>query len=207
MKQQIGVLVADDHPVVCSGLSAIINAQTDMQVVAMAASGETAISEFEKHKPDVTLMDLRMPTMGGVEAISEIRKNHPHSRFIVVTTYQGDQDIERALSAGAQGYILKGMPGDELVQSIRSVHAGLKVFPPTVLKVLAENPLKMGLSARELDILKLIVKGRSNRQIGEALGITEGTVKWHVNILLNRLNVRDRTQAAVAALKRGIVEL
>lgn len=206
-RSSIGVLVVDDHPVVCSGIAAIVNGQGDMEVVAVAASGRQALTAFEQSKPDVTLMDLRMPDMGGVEAIRAIRKDHPNSRFIVLTTYQGDQDIERALSAGAQAYLLKGMPGDELVSSIRSVHAGLKVLPPPVLRSLAERPANTELSARELDILHLIVKGLTNRQIGDTLGITEGTVKWHVNLLLSRLNVRDRTQAAVTALKRGIVEL
>ncbi len=206
-RSSIGVLVVDDHPVVCSGIAAIVNGQGDMEVVAVAASGRQALTAFEQSKPDVTLMDLRMPDMSGVEAIRAIRKDHPNSRFIVLTTYQGDQDIERALSAGAQAYLLKGMPGDELVSSIRSVHAGLKVLPPPVLRSLAERPANTELSARELDILHLIVKGLTNRQIGDTLGITEGTVKWHVNLLLSRLNVRDRTQAAVTALKRGIVEL
>ena len=206
-RRTIGVLVVDDHPVVCSGIAAIINGQSDMEVVGMADSGRTAVAEFAKCQPEVTLMDLRMPEMSGVEAIRTIRKDYPNGRFIVLTTYHGDQDIERALSAGAQGYILKGMHGDELVQSIRSVHAGLKVLPPPVLQALADRPPNTELSAREVDILQLIVKGLSNRQIGETLGITEGTVKWHINILLSRLNVRDRTQAAVTALKRGIIEL
>jgi DNA-binding NarL/FixJ family response regulator len=203
----IDVLLVDDHPVVCSGLAAIVNGQADMQVVGIASSGREALSMFEQHRPDVTLIDLRMPEMSGVEAIRAIRKTHPTARFIVLTTYQGDQDIERALSAGAQGYLLKGMKGEMLVSSIRSVHLGLKVLPPTVLQTLEDWPFKLELSPRELDILQLIVKGLSNRQIGDALGITEGTVKWHINLLLSRLNVRDRTQAAVAALKRGIIEL
>ena len=203
----IDVLVVDDHPVVCSGIAAIVNGQTDMQVVGIASSGREALSVWERHRPDVTLMDLRMPEMSGVDAIRAIRKTHPRARFIVLTTYQGDQDIERALSAGAQGYLLKGMTGEVLVSSIRSVHLGLKVLPPPVLRTLEDRPASSELSARELDILQLIVKGLSNRQIGDALGITEGTVKWHINLLLSRLNVRDRTQAAVAALKRGIVEL
>ena len=203
----ISVLVVDDHPVVCSGIAAIVNGQSDMEVVGVASNGAEAVATFEKQLPNVTLMDLRMPDMSGVDAIRTIRKNHPASRFIVLTTYQGDQDIERALSAGAQGYLLKGMPGEDLVSSIRSVHTGLKVLPPPVLRSLAERPANSDLSSRELDILQLIVKGLSNRQIGDTLGITEGTVKWHVNLLLSRLNVRDRTQAAVTALKRGIVEL
>ena len=134
-----------------------------------------------------------MPEMSGVEAIRAIRKDYPSSRFIVLTTYQGDQDIERALSAGAQEYLLKGMPGDELVSSIRSVHAGLRVLPPPVLRTLAERPASSDLSAREMDILQLIVKGLSNRQIGDTLGITEGTVKWHVNLIL-RVGAKTRSQ-------------
>jgi DNA-binding NarL/FixJ family response regulator len=202
----ISVLVVDDHPVVCSGIAAIVNGQTDMEVVDVACSGREAVAAFDKCSPEVTLMDLRMPEMSGVDAIRTIRRNHPSSRFIVLTTYQGDQDIERALSAGAQGYLLKGMTGEVLVNSIRSVHAGLKALPPPVLRSLEDRPCHSELSSRELDILQLIVKGLSNRQIGDFLGITEGTVKWHINLLLSRLNVRDRTQAAVAALKRGIVE-
>lgn len=203
----INVLVVDDHPVVCSGIAAIVNGQTDMQVVGIASSGRESLPMFEQRRPDVTLMDLRMPGMSGVEAIRAIRKDHPTARFIVLTTYQGDQDIERALSAGAQGYLLKGMTGEVLVSSIRKIHLGLKVLPAPVLQTLEGRPSASELSSRELEILELIVKGLSNRQIGDALGITEGTVKWHINLLLSRLNVRDRTQAAVAALKRGIVEL
>ncbi len=205
--KSINVMVVDDHPVVCSGLAAIVNGQRDMHVVAVAGDGQAAVELFARHQPDVTLMDLRMPEMSGVDTIRSIRQSQPVSRFIVLTTYEGDQDIERALSAGAHGYLLKGMSGETLISSIRSVHAGLKVLPPPILRSLADRPLHSELSPRELDILRLIVKGLSNRQIGDSLGITEGTVKWHINLLLSRLNVRDRTQAAVTALKRGIVEL
>jgi DNA-binding NarL/FixJ family response regulator len=142
-----------------------------------------------------------------VEAIRAIRKERPKLRFIVLTTYDGDEDIHRALEAGAQAYILKGMSHSELVNAIRTVHSGLKYIPPSVSKSLAERPPHSELSARELEVLELIVKGRSNREIGEALGISEATVKWHVNIILSRLNVSDRTQATVAALQRGIVHL
>jgi DNA-binding NarL/FixJ family response regulator len=202
----IRVLVADDHPVVLYGLSAIISAQPDMTVVAQAANGREAVELSQKHQPDIILMDLRMPVMGGVEAIRAIRAVNADTGFIVLTTYQGDEDIHRALTAGAQAYLLKGMAHDELLDAIRSVHAGIRYLPPRVLKSLAERPPGSALSPRELDILRLIVKGLSNKQIAENLGITEGTVKWHVNIVLSRLNVSDRTQAAVAALHRGIVE-
>lgn len=201
------MLIADDHPVVCFGLGAMIDAQPDMTVVAQAGNGEEAVAMFRKHQPDVTLMDLRMPRMGGVQAITEIRSEYPGSGFIVLTTYDGDEDIHRALKAGAQGYLLKGMPRDELLSAIRSVHAGLRYLPEAVRQQLAKRPVNSELSAREMQILRLIVKGLSNRQIADALGITEGTVKWHVNIILSRLNVSDRTQAAVAALDRGLVEM
>jgi DNA-binding NarL/FixJ family response regulator len=203
----IRVLVADDHPVVCHGLTAIISTQTEMKVVAQATNGREAVEQFRKHRPDITLMDLRMPEMGGVEAIRSIREEFPHSGFIVLTTYQGDEDIHRALLAGAQAYLLKGMPHGELLNAIRTVHAGLRYLPPPVLKSLADRPPGPELSGREIGILRLIVKGLSNREIAEALSITEGTVKWHVNIILGRLHVSDRTQAAVAALQRGIIEM
>jgi DNA-binding NarL/FixJ family response regulator len=202
----IRVLVVDDHPVVCFGLAAMINTQADMTAVAQASDGLEAVALFRKHVPDITLMDLRMPKMGGVQAIRAIRADYPNSGFIVLTTYNGDEDIYKALTAGAQGYLLKGMPHGELLEAIRTVHAGLRYVPEPVLQRLAERTPSSVLSARELQILRLIVKGLSNKQIADNLGITEGTVKWHVNIILGRLNVSDRTQAAVAALHRGIVE-
>jgi DNA-binding NarL/FixJ family response regulator len=203
---KIRVMVADDHPIVCTGLSAVIGSQPDMILVAEAHNGREAIQHFREHEPDVTLMDLRMPECGGVEAIRTIRGFSRHGAFIVLTTYQGDEDIHRALVAGARAYLLKGMPHSELVQAIRSVHTGLRYLPDAVLKSLAERPPGAELSTRELEILRLITKGMSNRQIGDSLGISEGTVKWHVNIILSRLNVADRTQAVVTALHRGIVE-
>jgi len=148
-----------------------------------------------------------MPVMSGVEAIRAIHKDFPGARFIVLTTYHGDEDIHRALKAGAQAYLLKGMSDTELLDAIRNVHAGLRYLPQPVLESLASRPPKSDLSERELEILRLIVKGMSNKRIGVSLGITEATVKWHVNMILSRLNVSDRTQAAVAALNRGIVEL
>ena len=203
----IRVILVDDHPVVRFGLAAIIGLQPDMIVVAEAGSGEEACAVCSRHAADVVLMDLRLPGLSGVEAIRAIRKSHPKLRFIVLTTYDGDEDIHKALEAGAQAYILKGMSHNELVNAIRTVHSGLKYIPASVSKSLAERPPHSELSARELEVLELIVKGRSNREIGEALGISEATVKWHVNIILSRLNVSDRTQATVAALQRGIVHL
>jgi len=203
----IRVILVDDHPVVRFGLAAIIGLQPDMAVVAEAGSGEEACSICARHPADVVLMDLRLPGLSGVEAIRAIRKERPKLRFIVLTTYDGDEDIHRALEAGAQAYILKGMSHNELVNAIRMVHSGLKYIPASVSKSLAERPPHSELSARELEVLELIVRGHSNREIGEALGISEATVKWHVNIILSRLNVSDRTQATVAALQRGIVHL
>jgi two-component system, NarL family, response regulator len=203
----IRVILVDDHPVVRFGLAAIIGLQPDMIVVAEAGSGEEACGVCSRHAADIVLMDLRLPGLSGVEAIRAIRNSHPALRFIVLTTYDGDEDIHKALEAGAQAYILKGMSHNELVDAIRTVHSGSKYIPPSVSKSLAERPPRSELSARELEVLELIVKGHSNRQIGEALGISEATVKWHVNIILSRLNVSDRTQATVAALQRGIVHL
>jgi DNA-binding NarL/FixJ family response regulator len=201
------VMIADDHPVVVLGLAAIINAQPDMTVVGEASNGRQALELFEKHLPDVTLIDLRMPELGGVDAIKQIRGKHPHAIFIVLTTYQGDEDIHKALKAGAQGYLLKGMAHDDLLEAIRRVRAGVQYLPASVKETLANRTPGSDLSPRELQILGLIVKGLSNKQIADKLGITEGTVKWHVNAILGRLNVSDRTQAAVAALNRGIVQL
>ena len=203
----IRVILVDDHPVVRFGLAAIIGLQPDMVVVAEAGSGEEACAVCARQAADVMLMDLRLPGMSGVDAIRAIRKLYPKMRFIVLTTYDGDEDIHRALEAGAQAYLLKGMSHNDLANAIRKVHSGLKFIPASVSRSLAERPPHSELSARELEVLELIVKGHSNREIGEALGISEATVKWHVNIILSRLNVSDRTQATVAALQRGIVHL
>jgi DNA-binding NarL/FixJ family response regulator len=205
--EKIRVLVVDDHPVVCRGLAAIIQAEPGMSVTGQAPDGAQAVRMFREQRPDITLMDLRMPVMSGVEAIRAIHKDFPGARFIVLTTYHGDEDIHRALKAGAQAYLLKGMSDVELLEAIRNVHAGLRYLPQPVLDTLASRPPKSDLSGRELEILHLIVKGMSNKRIGESLGIAEATVKWHVNMILSRLNVSDRTQAAVTALNRGIVEL
>ena len=178
-----------------------------MRVVGEAADGRQLVQMFREHRPDVTLIDLRMPVMNGVEAVRAIRKEFPDAGIIILTTYKGDEDIFRALEAGAQGYLLKGMPPHELLDAIRNVHLGLRYLPPPVLETLANRPPNSELSQRERQVLKLIVKGMSNKQIAEELGISQSTVKWHVNIVLARLNVADRTAAAVTALRRGIVEM
>ena len=203
----IRVLLADDHPVVRFGISTIINSNPGMVVVGAAVNGREAVDLFREHLPDVTLMDLRMPILSGTEAIQIIKKDFPESRFIVLTTYQGDEDIYKALTAGAQGYLLKGMSHSELLDAIQKVNSGQKYLPEPVRRSLEARPPASELSARELQILKLVIAGSSNRMIAETLGITEGTVKWHINIILSRLGVTDRTQAAVRALQRGIVEL
>jgi DNA-binding NarL/FixJ family response regulator len=203
----IRVLIVDDHPVVRFGLAAILSLQPDMVVVGEAGSGEEALALSASQPANVVLMDLRLPGLSGVDAIRQMRAAHPDMRFIVLTTYDGDEDIRRALDAGAQAYLLKGMSHGDVTNAIRSVHSGLKCIPDSVSEKLAERPPHSELSPRELEVLELIAKGLSNREIGDALGITEATVKWHVNIILSRLGVADRTEAIVAALRRGIMQL
>jgi two-component system, NarL family, response regulator len=203
----IRVIIVDDHPVVRFGLAAIISLQPDMDVVAEAGSGEDACALCAKTPADVVLMDLRLPGMSGVEAIRRIHTTQPQLRFIVLTTYDGDEDIHRALEAGAQAYLLKGMAHTDVTAAIRKVHSRMKCIPAPISKKLAERLPHSTLSPRELEVLQLIAKGRSNREIGKALGIAEATVKWHVNLILSRLDVADRTEAIVAALQRGIMHL
>jgi len=203
----IRILIVDDHPVVCLGLLGIINGQPDMTAVGQARTGAQAIAMARKHTPDVILMDLRMPDMSGVDAITAIRAERSDSAVIVLTTYQGDEDIRRAIAAGAQAYLVKGMSHLKLLDAIRSVRAGNQYFPRSIRNSVPGKMNRSALSPRELDILRLIVKGLSNQEIADALNITRGTVKWHVNIILRRLDVNDRTQAVVVAAQRGIVEI
>jgi two-component system NarL family response regulator len=203
----IRILLADDHFVVRMGLSTLINIQDDMSVVAEASNGKQAVEMFLALRPDVTLMDLRMPEMTGVDAIVAIRGQEPDARIIVLTTYDGDEDIYRAFQAGARAYLLKDMHHDDLLGSLRAVHQGQRFIPPAIANRLAERIPRSELTARELEVLKLIVKGMSNREIAATLFITEGTVKIHVNNLLGKLGVSDRTKAATTALQRGIVHL
>jgi DNA-binding NarL/FixJ family response regulator len=203
----IRILVAEDHHVVRQGLVALIKTVENMQVVGEACDGRQAVELFRQHQPDVTIMDLRLPHMTGVEAITEIRRNFPNARIIVLTTYDGDEDIYRALQAGARGYLLKDMSGDDLMDAIRTVHAGRSRIPPAVAQRLADRLGGPELTTRELEVLKLIVSGKSNKEIGRELFISEATVKTHINSLLSKLGVSDRTQAATTALQRGIVHL
>lgn len=205
--EKIKVMVVDDHPLMRVGVASIVNARTDMIVVAQTGTGEEAVTLFFKHKPDVTLMDLRLPGMSGVDAIRSIRETHPRARFVVLTTYEGDADIHRALEAGAQGYVIKGMPHQTLVESLQRVHKGGRFLPPPVARALASRMPDSELSAREQEVLALLANGKSNRDIATLLGITEATVKCHVSAILLRLNVSDRTEAVVTALHRGLVHL
>jgi DNA-binding NarL/FixJ family response regulator len=207
MTDTIKILIVDDHNIVRQGLAALLKTVPGFAVTAEAADGEQAVELFRKHKPDVTLMDLRLPKMNGVDAIARIRDASPAARIIVLTTFDGDEDIYRALQAGAKGYLLKGMDLSELTEAIRTVHAGRTRIPPRVAEKLAERMGAASLTARELEVLRLIVAGKSNKDIGTALFISEATVKTHVNSLLSKLGVEDRTQAATTALQRGIVHL
>ena len=203
----VRILVVEDHQIVRQGLVALLNVVEGVEVVGQAANGEEAIKEFEACHPDVTLIDLRLPKMGGVEVIQRVRNNHANARFIVLTTYDGDEDIYRALQAGARGYLLKGMAVEVLISTIHSVHAGKSIIPPAIAQKLAERMATEQLTQREQDVLEQIVQGKSNKEIGTALEISEATVKTHINNLLGKLGVEDRTQAATAAIQRGLVQL
>lgn len=205
MAEKIRVLVVDDHHVVRQGLVALLKTVPDINVVAEAADGGEAVDLHRKYKPDVTLMDLRLQTVGGVEAIQRIRSETPAARVIVLTTYDGDEDIYRALQAGAKAYLLKGMSVEELISTIHAVHAGKSRIPAPIAEKLAERMGGPELTNRELGVLQLIVRGRSNKEIASELVISEATVKTHINSLLGKLGVTDRTQAATAAIQRGIV--
>lgn len=203
----IRILIAEDHLIARVGVTTIVNMQPDMTVVAEAASGQQAVDLFRKHLPDVTLLDLRMPVMSGVEAAAAIRREHPEARLIALTTYGGDEDIRRALQAGVQAYLTKDVLHDELLKAIRAVHAGETYLPPSVAATLAAQLPGSVLTAREMEVLSLIVGGLPNKQIAYKLNIAEHTVKNHVKNILAKLGVADRTQAATAAIQRGIIHL
>jgi DNA-binding NarL/FixJ family response regulator len=203
----IRILVVEDHHVVRQGLVALLSVVDDVEVVGQAADGIEAVKEHAAQHPDVTLIDLRLPKLSGVEVIQQVRAERPHARFIVLTTYDGDEDIYRALQAGARAYLLKGMTVDVLVSTIRLVHAGKSCIPPVIAQKLAERMSTEQLTHREQDVLEQIVRGKSNKEIGTELDISEATVKTHINNLLGKLGVADRTQAATAAIQRGLVQL
>jgi two-component system NarL family response regulator len=205
VSEAIRVLVADDHPVVREGLSALINRQPDMKVVAEASDGGEAVEQFFRYHPDVALIDLRMPHLDGLHVILHIRQRSRDARLIVLTTFDDDEDIYRALRAGAKGYLLKETPREQLLESIRKVRAGKSDIAPVAAAKLAERLSRPGLSKRELEVLHLVAHGKSNQEIGAVLSIGEGTVKVHLNHILDKLGVSNRTAAGVAALERGLI--
>jgi len=199
------VLIVEDHTVVRQGLVALINLAEGIHVVGEAADGVEAIAQFRKLQPDITLVDLRLPKLSGVEIIQRVRSESPQARFVVLTTYDGDEDIYRALKSGAKAYLLKGMTSEELITTIREVAAGRSHIPPAIAERLAERMGTEDLTPREADVLEQIVQGKSNKEIATELDISEATVKTHINSLLSKLGVTDRTQAATAAIRRGLV--
>lgn len=207
IKNPIRILLADDHPVVREGLALILDNEADMMVVSQAKDGQEAVILFRQQQPDIALLDLRMPNMNGVEVIAAIRGEFPEARLILLTTYDGDEDIYQGLRAGAMGYLLKDAPCDEILEAIRAVHDGHKHISPEVGMKLVERMGGSQLSEREREVLQLMTAGKSNQEISTTLGITESTVKFHVNKILSKLQVSDRTSAVVTALRRGLTRL
>ena len=203
----IRILTVDDHPLLRKGIAALVNAESDMKLIAEASNGREAIEEFRLHRPDVTLMDIQMPGLNGTEAINRIQNEFPDARIIVLTTYTGDVQVLRALKAGARAYILKGHVHRELLETIRAVHAGKKRIPLDIAAQLAEHAADDELTPREIDVLRLIASGNANKQIADQLSIGEATVKSHVTNILSKLGANDRAHAVTIGLKRGIIEL
>lgn len=203
----IRVFSVDDHPLLREGIAAIINNQPDMLVAAQASEGGEAIRMFGQHRPDVTLMDLRLPDMSGIDALIAIRSEFPDARVIMLTTFEGDVEIRRALKAGARGYMLKSAPPNELVESVRQVHRGKKQIPQEIAANLAEHFGDEALTEREIDVLRHVSGGNRNRDIAERLFISEETVKVHIKHIMEKLGASDRTQAVAIAVRRGIIEL
>jgi DNA-binding NarL/FixJ family response regulator len=203
----IRVLAVDDHSLLRKGIATLVNAEPDMKLIAEASDGQEAVESFRLHRPDVTLMDIQMPGFNGIEAISKIQSEFPDARIIVLTTYTGDAQVVKALRAGARAYILKGHVHRELLEIIRAVHAGQKKIPPDIAAELAEHATDDELTQREIDVLRLIAAGNSNKLIADQLSISEATVKSHVTNILSKLGANDRSHAVTIGLKRGIIEL
>lgn len=203
----IQVLIADDHVMVAQGLTTLLESQPDIRVIGRASNGREAIALFRQHQPDVVLMDLRMPDMGGVEATIAIQSEYRQARIIILTTYDGDEDIYRGLRAGAQGYVLKDAEAQELLNAIRAVHAGRQYIPPAVGAKLAERMGIPQLSDRELEVLNLMARGKNNQEVSVALSISESTVKFHTKNIMSKLGASDRAQAIITALKRGVITI
>ncbi|MFN7939796.1 MAG: response regulator transcription factor [Bryobacteraceae bacterium] len=204
---RIRVLSVDDHPLLSEGIAAIINSQPDMELVAQATTGGAAVTKYKEHRPDVTLMDLRLPDISGIDALITIRMQYPEARVIILTTFEGDVEIKRALEAGARAYLLKSMPPKELVEVIRQVHAGKKRVPPEVAAHLAEHISDEALTDREVEVLRHVAGGNRNRDIAERLFISEETVKVHLKHVMEKLGASDRTQAVAIGVRRGIIQL
>jgi DNA-binding NarL/FixJ family response regulator len=203
----IRVLSVDDHPLLRGGIAALIGNQTDMEVVAEASNGREALEQFRKHRPDITLMDLQMPVMSGIDAISAIRGEFPEARIVILTTHAGDVQVSRALKAGARAYLLKGSLRNELLETIRAVHAGQKRVSSEVAAEIAEHSTDQALTPREVDVLRLVAKGNANKEIAAQLSLTEETVKSHIRNILAKLEANDRTHAVAMGVKRGIIDL
>jgi DNA-binding NarL/FixJ family response regulator len=204
---KIRVLCVDDHPVVRDGIAAIINLQPDMILAGAAATGGEALEQFFELRPDVALVDLRLPDMSGFDLIKKIKDKYPNARIVVLSSHEGDVDIQRALEAGAQGYVVKGIVREELLETIRSVHAGKRRLPAAVAQKLTEHMADAPISPRELEVLSLMAGGKRNKEIASDLSIAEDTVKMHVRNILSKLQVNDRTEAVTIALRRGIIHL
>lgn len=201
----IRVLIVDDHPVVRAGLTSMLGTQAELQVIGSASSGEEALEMIRRSTPDVVLLDLRMPGLNGIEMLLAAKKSGSQARAIILTSYETDEDIYRAVQAGAQGYLLKDTPLKEMLEAIRTVRAGKRYIPRQIAQRLAERMMRANLTAREIEILKMLAKGPTNKQIGHALGISDYTVRNHVNSIIEKLEVSDRTEAATTAIQRGII--